>query len=86
MFCTEKPVKPVENTYVYIFSIIFLSYFRTENTKNPKIQDFQKDTRLSFGLLDSWIFGFLDFWTFGFLDFWIFGFLDFGQYKLVLPI
>ena len=45
--------------------------------KNPKIQDFQRDTRLSFGLLEFWIFGFLDFWIFGFLDFWILGFLDF---------
>ena len=25
--------------------------------KNKKIQDFQRDARLSFGLLDFWIFG-----------------------------
>ena len=52
--------------------------------KNPKIQDFQRDARLSFGLLDFWISGFLGFWIFGFLDFldfWILASIN-GYYLL----
>ena len=82
VFCIEKPVKPMENMCFYIFSIFSFITLGLKIQKHPKIQDFQRDTRLSFGLLDFgfldfWIFGFLDFWIFGFLDFWIFGFLDF---------
>ena len=85
MFCIEKSVKPMENMCFYTFSVVFsFFYFRTEHTKNPKIQDLQRDTRLSFGLLDFWIFEFLDFGIFGFLDFcdfWIFRVLDFWIFR-----
>ena len=63
----------------FIIAFIFLGMKipKIQKSKNPKIQDFQRDARLSFGFLDFWIFGFLDFWIFGFLDFWISRFLDF---------
>ena len=70
----------MENTYFYIFSIIFsfiILGLKIPKSKNPKIQDFQRDTKLSFGFLDFEISGFLDFGISGFLDFWISGFLDF---------
>ena len=70
MFCTEKPVKPTENTYLHIFnyfSFIILGP-KIPKSKNPKFSERYQT--------EFWIFGFLDFWISGFLDFWIFWFLD----------
>ena len=58
MFCIGKPAKPRENICFFVFSTFSL-FCRSENTKNPKINNFQLDSQTEF-----WIFGF-----FGFVDF-----------------
>ena len=77
MFCIGKLVKPMENTYFYIFPIIFsfiilgLKIPKIQKSKHPRVSERYQTEFCIFGFLDFWIFGFLDFWISGFLDFWI---------------